>query len=275
MQGGVDILFEQIQKKRSFLCVGLDTDVNKIPKSLLDSDDPIFEFNKAIIDATKDYCIAYKPNIAFYENAGAAGWESLAKTVAHIPDDILTIADAKRGDIGNTSKQYAEAFFKQLNFDGITLNPYMGEDSIRPYLEYDGKWSILLALTSNKSAEDFQSLILEDGGSLYKKVLEKSSQWGNSDNTMYVVGATKPEELINIRKIIPDHFILVPGIGAQGGDLSAVAEYGLNNKCGLIVNSSRGIIYKSDNTDFAEAAGAAAAHLQASMEEILTNKNLV
>lgn len=261
-------LFEQIKTKQSFLCVGLDTDINKIPSHLLNTEDPIFEFNKQIIDATSAYAIAYKPNIAFYEAMGAKGWESLEKTINYIPDNIFTIADAKRGDIGNTSSLYARAFFDKMNFDSVTVAPYMGVDSVSPFLAFDGKWVILLAVTSNEGGKDFQFLEA-DGKPLYQHVLEKSSQWGNADNLMFVVGATRPEYLTDIRKTIPDHFLLVPGIGAQGGDLEEVCKYGMNDHCGLIVNSARGIIYKSNGEDFAEAAEQEAQKLQQEMKVML------
>jgi len=267
-------LFKRIQAKRSFLCVGLDTDLDKIPQHLKRLNDPIFEFNKAIINATKDYCVAYKPNIAFYESMGASGWESLKKTLDYIPEDIFTIADAKRGDIGNTSEKYAQAFFDTLGFDSITLSPYMGKDSIAPYLEHPNKWSIILALTSNSGAADFQTLSIGDK-KLFECVLEETKAWGTVDNTMYVVGATKASELTNIRKIVPDHFLLVPGIGSQGGSLEDVAEHGLNNHCGLLVNSSRGIIYSGSGEDFADKAREESRRLQSQMETILQNKGLL
>jgi len=261
-------LFLQIQKKKSFLCVGLDTDLSRIPKHLLKEDDPIFAFNKQIIDATKDLCIAYKPNIAFYEAEGIKGWEALQKTLDYIPDNIFTIADAKRGDIGNTTKKYADAFFKHMDFDSITVAPYMGEDSVSPFLEYSGKWSIILALTSNKGSFDFQRLESENTA-LYKTVIERSSKWGSTDQIMYVVGATRAEDLSDIRKIIPDHFLLVPGVGAQGGSLKEVVKHGMNSQCGLIVNSSRGIIYAGDGEDFATVARSKAKDLQMQMSTYL------
>ncbi|MEQ6121718.1 orotidine-5'-phosphate decarboxylase [Reichenbachiella sp. MALMAid0571] len=261
-------LFDQIKLKQSFLCVGLDTDINKIPKHLLDLEDPIFEFNRQIIDATKEFAIAYKPNIAFYEAMGSRGWESLEKTVNYIPKDIFTIADAKRGDIGNTSSLYARAFFEKMNFDSVTVAPYMGVDSVSPFLQFENKWVILLAVTSNEGGKDFQFLQTE-GQPLYKHVLSKSSLWGTPDNLMYVVGATRPEYLTEIRAIIPHHFLLVPGIGAQGGNLEAVCKFGMNNTCGLIVNSARGIIYKSDGKDFAEAAHFEAKLLQEEMKNLM------
>lgn len=261
-------LFEQIKAKQSFLCVGLDTDINKIPKHLLSAEDPIFEFNKQIIDATKEFAIAYKPNIAFYEAMGAKGWTSLEKTVDYIPENIFTIADAKRGDIGNTSSLYARAFFENMNFDSVTVAPYMGVDSVSPFLQFEDKWVILLAVTSNEGGKDFQFLESE-GKALYKHVLSKSSEWGSSEELMYVVGATRPEYLTEIREIVPENFLLVPGIGAQGGDLEAVCKYGMNSSCGLIVNSARGIIYKSTGEDFAEVAHQEAKTLQEEMKVML------
>lgn len=265
-------LIAQIRQKRSFLCVGLDTDLNKIPKHLLDTEDPIFEFNKAIIDATKDYCVAYKPNTAFYECHGPKGWESLKKTIDYIPSHIFTIADAKRGDIGNTSRYYADTFFKYLNADSVTVAPYMGEDSVSPFLEYENHWVILLALTSNKGALDFQLTVDGENTELFKKVLQKSQQWGTPENLMFVVGATRAEGIGEVRKAAPDNFFLVPGVGAQGGSLEDVANYGWNDDCGLLVNSSRGIIYASQEEDFATKAGAAAKALQENMATILDAK---
>lgn len=268
-----DKLFSNIKKKKSFLCIGLDTDINKIPEFLLDNPDPVFEFNKQIIDATNQLVIAYKPNIAFYESSGASGWQSLEKTVDYTKNkypDIFLIADAKRGDIGNTSKMYAKAFLDNLKFDAITVAPYMGEDSVTPFLSYPDKWVILLALTSNKGADDFQFFYdSKKNEHLYEKVLKKSQTWGNKDNMMYVIGATKAEMLKNIRKIVPEHFLLVPGIGAQGGSLSDVAKYGMNSKCGLIVNSSRGIIYADNSVKFAEKAREKAKEIQKEMEKLL------
>jgi len=265
-------IVEQIRKKKSYLCIGLDTDINKIPGHLKNLEDPVWEFNKAIIDATLPYAVAYKPNIAFYESMGAKGWESLQKTMAYIPPDVFTIADAKRGDIGNTSKMYARAFFDQkqsgLSFDAITVAPYMGEDSVKPFLEFENKWVILLALTSNHGSHNFQHLT-SDGIPLYQNVLKTSQQWGTPDQMMYVAGATQAEKLAEIRKIVPEHFLLVPGVGAQGGDLEAVSKYGFNSQCGLLVNSSRGIIYASDGEDFAEAAGRAAQAVQQQMKECM------
>jgi orotidine-5'-phosphate decarboxylase len=266
-------LIQEIKTKRSFLCVGLDTDLKKIPAHLLETEDPIFEFNKAIIDATKNFCVAYKPNVAFYECHGPKGWESLKKTIDYIPNNILTIADAKRGDIGNTSRYYADTFFNYLNADAVTIAPYMGEDSVTPFFEYDNKWVILLALTSNKGALDFQFMTDINNEELYKKVLRKSQNWGTEENLMYVVGATRAEGIGDVRKIVPNHFFLVPGVGAQGGSLEDVANYGWNDDCGLLVNSSRGIIYASKDTDFAEKAGESAKALQSKMAKILDAKN--
>lgn len=265
-------LVEQIRLKQSFLCVGLDPDLSKIPAHLLETEDPIFEFNKAIIDATKDYCVAYKPNIAFFECHGPKGWESLRKTLEYIPKNIFTIADAKRGDIGNTSTYYAKTYFEYLKCDSVTVAPYMGEDSVTPFLEFENKWVILLALTSNKGALDFQFMTDTKGEQLYKKVLRKSAKWGTPENLMYVVGATRAEGIGEVRQLVPDHFFLVPGVGAQGGSLEDVAKYGWNKDCGLLVNSSRGIIYASNGTDFAERAGEEAQKLQSDMVKILTEK---
>ena len=270
-------LFEQIKRKKSFLCVGLDSDIKKIPVHLLDAEDPVYEFNKAIIDATADITIAYKPNIAFYESRGVEGWESLGKTIEYIKTnypEVLTIADAKRGDIGNTSEMYAHAFLERLDFDSITVAPYMGEDSVTPFLKYEGKWVILLALTSNKGAYDFQ-FFEENGEKLYEKVLRKSQDWGNAQNMMYVVGATKAEMLSGIREIVPDHFLLVPGVGAQGGSLQEVVKYGMNGHCGLIVNSSRGIIFADNTENFAVRARVEAIKLQQEMKELLSEKGII
>ncbi len=267
-------LIHQIRLKRSFLCVGLDTDIEKIPPHLLSLDDPIFEFNKQIIDATKQFCVAYKPNIAFYESIGDAGWKSLEKTFNYIPKDILTIADAKRGDIGNTCDMYARSMFKNMNADAITLSPYMGYDSISPFLRYENKWSIILALTSNTGSSDFQLMRDNDNKRLFEIVLEKSKVWGTDRNIMYVVGATRPDELLRIRNIVPDHFLLVPGVGAQGGDLSKIAEYGMNEICGLLINSSRGIIYASSDLDFAERAGHESEKIQLEMDALLSKKGI-
>lgn len=272
-----DQLFEQIKKKRSFLCVGLDSDIAKIPSHLLEEEDPVFAFNKAIVDATAEVAIAYKPNIAFYECRGVEGWRSLEKTVAYIKEnypEIFTIADAKRGDIGNTSQMYAKAFLETLDFDAITVAPYMGEDSVTPFLQYEGKWVVLLALTSNKGAFDFQ-FFEQEGERLYERVLRKSQEWGNDRNMMYVVGATKADMLEGIRKIVPEHFLLVPGVGAQGGSLEEVAKYGMNNHCGLIVNSSRGIIFADKTENFARRAGEEARKLQADMERLLAGRGIV
>lgn len=263
-------LFEQIKKKESFLCVGLDTDLNKIPRHLLSASDPVFEFNRQIIDATHQYAVAYKPNTAFYEAQGSKGWESLQKTLEYIPKDIFTIADAKRADIGNTSSMYARAFFENMDFDSVTVAPYMGSDSVKPFLEFNRKWVIILAATSNPGGLDFQDLIISsDGEKLYERVIRQSAEWGNANNTMYVVGATRPETLIGIRRIVPEHFLLIPGVGAQGGDLHSVCKYGMNKHCGLLVNSSRGIIYCDDSENFAKAAGEAAHKIQLEMAEIL------
>lgn len=262
-------LVAQIIKKRSFLCVGLDTDPKKIPAHLQQYDHPILEFNKQIIEATKAYCVAYKPNIAFYEAMGSYGWDLLEETMALIPKDIFTIADAKRGDIGNTSDQYAEAFFNQYHFDSITLSPYMGSDSILPYLKYKGKWVISLALTSNAGAMDFQTKELANGKMLFEEVLSESKKWGDENNIMYVVGATRGELFQKVRAIVPNAFLLVPGVGAQGGSLEEVVQYGMNEQVGLLVNSSRGIIYASQQEDFALAAGQAAKELQLEMENLL------
>ena len=271
-------LFEQIKKKQSFLCVGLDSDLQKIPSFLLDTSDPQFYFNQRIIDATAPYTIAYKPNLAFYESNGLEGWNSLEKTVHYIRErypDIFLIADAKRGDIGNTSAMYARTFFKNFNFDAVTIAPYMGEDSVSPFLGYSGKWVILLALTSNKGAFDFQFTTDPQGEKLFEKVLRTSQKWAGSENMMYVVGATKAEELKGIRQIVPDHFLLVPGVGAQGGSLSEVAKFGMNDQCGLLVNSSRAILYASTESDFAEKAAEAAKETQMEMKNLLREKNLI
>lgn len=272
-------LFENIKKKGSFLCVGLDTDTRKIPAFLLDTTDPMFAFNKEIIDATAPYTIAYKPNLAFYESEGLEGWRSLEKTVHYLREnypDIFLIADAKRGDIGNTSSMYAKAFFEKMKFDAITVAPYMGEDSVKPFLAYEGKRVVLLALTSNKGACDFQFIADEHTGEkLFERVLRISQRWGNEENMMYVVGATKAEELAGIRNIVPGHFLLVPGVGAQGGSLQEVARYGLNSQCGLIVNSSRAIIYASNGQDFAVKAGESARQTRDEMAELLKSNGLI
>ena len=273
-------LVENIQRKKSFLCVGLDTDITKIPEVLFDScDDPMFVFNKRIIDATADLCVAYKPNLAFYESLGLEGWDVLERTIDYIrtnyPDQFI-IADAKRGDIGNTSAMYARTFFGTMDFDAVTVAPYMGEDSVTPFLTYENKWVILLALTSNKGAFDFQFLQdKETNERLFEKVLHTSTQWGNTDNMMYVVGATKAEMLQDIRAIIPNHFLLVPGVGAQGGSVQEVAKYGMNAECGLLVNSSRQILYASSGEDFAEAARLEALAVKQEMEQLLKDAHLV
>lgn len=270
-------LFQQIRKKKSFLCTGLDSDIQKLPKHLLSSESPIFEFNKHIIDATARYSVAYKPNLAFYESEGTAGLKALEETVAYIRKnypEIFIIADAKRGDIGNTSKLYARAFFENMDFDAVTVAPYMGEDSVSPFLPYDGKWVILLALTSNKGSEDFQ--MFNNGEKrLFEEVLTKSQQWAGKDKMMYVVGATKADMLAEIRKIVPEHFLLVPGVGAQGGSLEEVAKYGMNDHCGLLVNSSRGIIFADNTENFADVAGQKAEELQKQMEALLKAKGII
>jgi orotidine-5'-phosphate decarboxylase len=247
-------LLAQIRAKHSCLCVGLDTDIQKIPKHLLKEKNPILAFNKDIIDATKDYCVAYKPNLAFYEVLGARGWEILEETLAYIPATHFTIADAKRGDIGNTSKMYAKTFFETYNFDSVTIAPYMGSDSVEPFLEFEGKWAILLALTSNTGAHDFERLKLENDSFLYQEVVKKSQQWGTPENLMYVVGATAPDALKDIRRLAPEHFFLIPGVGAQGGDLEEVMEAATNKDVGVLVNASRSILYASNGVDFQEKA---------------------
>jgi len=262
-------LVKQIFKKRSYLCVGLDTDIEKMPKHLRKEPDAIFKFNKKIIDATKDYCVAYKINTAFYEAEGLKGWKAMEKTLNYIPSTHFTIADAKRGDIGNTSSQYAKAFFKNMNFDSITIAPYMGEDSIRPFLEYKNKWAIILGLTSNKGANDFEMQKLSSGGHLYEKVLGECSKWGSKENMMFVVGATQASELSNIRKTLPDNFLLIPGVGAQGGSLEEVSKYGMTKDCGLLVNVSRAIIYASGKEDFADKAAEMAMQYQDEMSSLL------
>lgn len=270
-------LFENIVRKHSFLCVGLDTELDKIPAFLLREKDPVFEFNKRIIDATHEYAIAYKPNVAFYECYGAKGWISLESTARYIREkypEIFLIADAKRGDIGNTSKMYAKAFLENMPFDAITVAPYMGEDSVTPFLSYHEKWIILLALTSNKGADNFQ-YHNEDGIKLFERVLTISQKWGTINNMMYVVGATRAEKLKEIRKLVPEHFLLVPGIGAQGGSLEEVAKYGLNSKCGLLVNSSRGIIFADNTENFDKAAGEKAKEVQLEMEKYLHQHKLI
>jgi orotidine-5'-phosphate decarboxylase len=271
------VIFEQIKKKKSFLCVGLDSDINKIPHFLYDTSDPVFAFNKEIIDATHDLAVAYKPNLAFYESMGVSGWNTLEKTVNYIRynyPDIFIIADAKRGDIGNTSNLYARAFFDALDFDAVTVAPYMGEDSVKPFLTYVGKYVILLALTSNKGASDFQ-YVKENDEHLFERVIKKSQEWGNVENMMYVVGATRAEMLKDIRKIAPDHFLLVPGVGAQGGSLAEVARNGMNDQCGLLVNSSRGIIFAGIDQNFASKARSAAREMQEEMAGLLGSANLI
>lgn len=263
-------LIGQIREKRSFLCVGLDTDIQKIPAFLLNEEDPVFEFNKQIIDATREFAVAYKINTAFYESRGIEGWKSLMKTWEYLPKECFSIADAKRGDIGNTSEMYAKAFFNTessgMSFDSVTVAPYMGADSVKPFLKFPDKWAIILALTSNDGSRDFQYLS-SDGNMLFESVLQKSGEWGNKENIMFVVGATRGEDFLTIRKHVPDHFLLVPGVGAQGGSLDEVRRYGMNKECGLLVNSSRAIIYASSGTDFAKAAAAGAQAVQQEMEK--------
>lgn len=271
-------LFENICRKRSFLCVGLDPDIRKLPECVLRTDNPLFEFNRAIIDATAPYAVAFKPNLAFYESAGVEGWTAFELTVKHIREnhpDLFIIADAKRGDIGNTSALYARTFFEHLDIDAVTVAPYMGADSVTPFLGYPGKWVVLLALTSNKGSADFQLTTDAQGTPLFERVITTSAQWGGPDEMMYVVGATKATMLTDIRRVAPDNFLLVPGVGAQGGSLQEVCRYGMNDRCGLLVNSSRGIIYASAGEDFAEAAAKAAAELQKEMEMELTARVLI
>jgi orotidine-5'-phosphate decarboxylase len=263
-------LVRQILLKRSYLCIGLDTDPDKIPGHLRSAEDPVFEFNKQIVDATHSYCVAYKPNIAFYEALGPRGWESLRKTLDYIPENIFTIADAKRGDIGNTASLYAKTFFDYLDFDAITVAPYMGEDSVKPFLKKDGKWVILLAYTSNPGSQDFQLLeSRQTGRKLYEEVIVRARQWASPDRLMFVVGATQTDKIASIRKMAPENFFLVPGIGAQGGDLEAVSRHGMNAQCGLLVNSSRAIIYASEGRDFATAAAKEANKVQREMDRYL------
>jgi orotidine-5'-phosphate decarboxylase len=261
-------IFEQIKRKQSFLCVGLDTDINKIPADLKKLDDPVFEFNKIIIDATIDLCVSFKLNLAFYETLGPDGLISLQKTIDYIPDDIYLIADAKRGDIGNTSEMYASEFFNYYNFDAVTLSPYMGKDSVDPYLKFQNKWVILLALTSNSGSNDFQMLKTENGF-LYEEVLRKSNTWGNTDQIMYVVGATQSSYLKNVREIVPDNFLLIPGVGTQGGNLEEVTKFGINKSVGLLVNASRSIIYASNDSDFDKAAQKRASEIKSEMTTLL------
>ena len=271
-------IFEHIRRKQSFLCVGLDADIRKFPACLLQEEDPIFSFNKAIIDATAPYCVAYKPNLAFYESMGVRGWVAFEKTVAylrqHHPDQFI-IADAKRGDIGNTSAMYARTFFEEADLDAVTVAPYMGEDSVTPFLTYEDKWVVLLALTSNKGSHDFQLMTDEQGERLFEKVLRKSQEWAGSDRMMYVVGATQGRAFEDIRRIVPDHFLLVPGVGAQGGSLEEVCRYGMNAQCGLLVNSSRAIIYADSTENFAQVAGQKAREVQLQMAAELAARNLV
>lgn len=266
-------LIEQIRTKKSFLCIGLDTDITKIPEHLLDTEDPVFEFNKQIIDATKEYCVSYKINTAFYESRGLAGWQSLIRTWNYLPKDTFSIADAKRGDIGNTSEMYAKAFFQAessgMSFDSVTVAPYMGTDSVKPFLKFENKWAIILALTSNEGSKDFQFLPVAEETMLFEKVIQKAADWGTNDNIMFVVGATRGESFLTIRKHAPDHFLLVPGVGAQGGNLQDVCKYGMNKDCGLLINSSRAVIYASSGKDFAEAAAAEARKVQNEMKLIL------
>ena len=287
----IEALIKNIKRKKSFLCIGLDSDIHKIPKHLLEQEDPVFEFNRQIIDATIEHAVAYKPNTAFYESRGSKGWESLEKTFNYLnqyKDQVFTIADAKRGDIGNTSAHHAVALFENLNADAATISPYMGEDSVTPFLAYKDKWVIILALTSNKSSNDFQQLRPKTtelikflglrkrfGNTLYETVIKKSMKWGSYQNMMFVVGATKAEKLSTIRKIIPYHFLLIPGVGSQGGSLHQVAEHGLNSECGLLVNSSRGIIFSSDQKDFAEKARKAAHAIHHEMKVILQKRRIV
>jgi orotidine-5'-phosphate decarboxylase len=267
-------LIHQIKTKRSFLCIGLDTDIDKIPKFLLKFDDPIYEFNKQIIDATHDLCVAYKPNLAFYEASGVLGLLSMQKSLVHIPENIFTIADAKRGDIGNTSSMYAKSFFEHYGFHSVTVAPYMGSDSVKPFLAFKDKWVIVLALTSNEGATDFQFGESSSGEKLYEKVIRKCMSWATPEQLMFVVGATKAEHLAQIRTFAPDNFLLVPGVGAQGGSLEEVAKYGMNKDCGLLVNASRSILYASDGEDFAEKARAEALKMQQEMASLLDSAKL-
>ncbi len=262
-------LIQQIHFKQSYLCVGLDTDINKIPPHLLNEENPILAFNKAIIDATKDYTVAYKINTAFYEAMGIKGWEIMDATLKYIPKECFTIADAKRGDIGNTSEQYAKTFFETYPYDSVTVAPYMGKDSVSPFLQFEGKWTIVLGLTSNEGGKDFQTLPLTDGGQLYEKVMKTVASWGSPENLMFVTGATRAESLAHIRTIIPDHFLLIPGVGAQGGDVASVSRNAINKDVGILINVSRGVIYASNETDFAEAAGKAAQQYQEEMKAFL------
>ena len=271
-------LFENIRRKKSFLCVGLDNDIKKIPQHLLTEEDPIFAFNKAIIDATADLCVAYKPNLAFYESLGLEGWKAFEKTVRYLKEnypDQFIIADAKRGDIGNTSEMYARSFFEHLDIDAVTVAPYMGEDSVKPFLNYEGHWVIVLGLTSNKGSQDFQFTTDAQGERLFEKVLRVTQTWATDDQLMFVVGATQGKLFTDVRRIAPDHFLLVPGVGAQGGSLQEVAQYGMNDRCGLLVNSSRGIIYADKSEAFAEAARREAEKISREMETLLAQKGLL
>lgn len=271
-------LIKQIKEKRSFLCVGLDSDIKKLPACVMNSDDPVFEFNKAIIDATAPYTVAYKPNLAFYEATGVKGWISLEKTVQYIKDnypEIFIIADAKRGDIGNTSALYARSFFEEMQVHALTVAPYMGEDSVSPFLSYDGAWVIVLALTSNPGSHDFQLTKYENGEMLFEKVLRTSQKWGSDQNMMYVVGATQGKSFENVRSIVPNHFLLVPGVGAQGGSLEEVCKYGMNDECGLLVNASRAVIFADSSEQYATVAGQKAAAYQQQMEAELKNKGII
>lgn len=272
-------LIQEIKSKRSFLCVGLDTDVNKIPSFLLDHEDPVFEFNRRIIEATEDLCVAYKPNIAFYESRGVRGWESLQRTWKALPRNCFSIADAKRGDIGNTAAMYASAFFDEassgLGFDSITVAPYMGKDSVQPFISVKDKWAIVLALTSNEGSADFQNFSNESGLQLYERVIRKVNTWGSPDNLMYVVGATRGEAFLTVRRHAPEHFLLVPGVGAQGGSLEDVCRYGMNSDCGLLVNATRSVIYASQGTDFADKAREEALRLQQAMEKELIKAHII
>lgn len=267
-------LITEIKQKKSYLCVGLDTEFEKIPKHLLKSKKPILEFNKSIINATKKYCVAYKLNIAFYEQYGSKGWDIIEKTIEHIPSDIFIIADSKRGDIGNTAKMYARTFFETYNFDAVTVSPYMGLDTLQPFLEYKNKFTIVLALTSNEGSSDFQMLDTPDG-KLYEVVIKKVAEYANELNIMFVTGATKADKIVNIRKLVPEHFLLVPGVGAQGGDFSEVSENGFNKNCGLLINSSRNIIYASNDENFEISAEHEAIKLQSQMEQFLIKKGFI
>lgn len=270
-------LFETVAKKRSFLCVGLDSEKEKLPPVMSKSKNPVIEFNKKIVDSTHEFTVAYKLNVAFYECNGTEGWNTLESTAYYIKEkypDIFLIADAKRGDIGNTSRMYAKTFLQNMPFDAVTVAPYMGEDSVTPFLSYEGKWAIILALTSNKGANDFQ-YHSDDGIRLFERVLNVSQKWGNLDNIMYVVGATHPEMLVQIRKLVPEHFLLVPGVGAQGGNLEEVSKFGLNNKCGLLVNSSRGIIFAGEGKEYGAVAGEKAREMQVEMEKYLRGRNII